>query len=98
VVDDRTRECLALVADTSISGARVADARSLRRIAKGFCAEPIGALQAKPLCAHRPSGQYEPPSFLQCWMKVGGAGSAISWSREQENAQDAFFPLQVVIN
>ena len=52
--------------------AELVDATSLRSIAKGFCAEPVGKLHAKPLCVHRPTGQYEPPSSPHRWIKVGG--------------------------
>jgi putative transposase len=84
VVDDFTRECLALVADTSLSGARVA---------REFVA--IVALRGKPLAVvsdpgaipstinHQPSTQRSPrlSGYIQGSMSAGTSGLQ-AWALE----------------
>ena len=60
VVDDATRECLALVADTSLSGARVA--REL---------DTIVAWRGKPACAGRCAERNLAPLARPCACRAG---------------------------
>jgi putative transposase len=79
VVDDCTRECLALVADTSLSGTRVAarmeDPVRVRLhlpSAPGSGAALCRRLRASSRRSHRPTRQIQQPERTQDWIKLGG--------------------------
>jgi putative transposase len=77
VVDDFTRKCLALVADTSLSGARVA--RELDAV--------IRERQAKPLTCVSDNGTEFTSTAMLAWSKdVGVAWHYIQPGKPQQNA------------